>query len=422
MSGSKRMALVTLLLGTHLGLFLLGHREDGSGIAENAADGISTISAGHAGKAETRTAGERTQHARLWQKLLEADLSREDFEKSRSKLLKDWAQKDLPAVLELIYSPQAPATMCRFFPTNDYDEFIAKQPHEVLAWIRDGAFGSNRGLMYGVWQRAMLKSGQSELILASLDAATPAERREAVGSLAYEGSPADLRAVRAELANWSPGDPNYERTVIEYARRTATWAGDDAAALFKDEKDEGFRAELAKAWFQNRVNFPPRVDRLVRLLELPEDVREAAAAEVIPDFRRSGVEGVSETLAELERHGMWSVLAGEGCQRLVAAILAQPPSASRDGLLPALAAVSDAGARGKLLEAAGRGIAGAEGAGDPFSRLESLPQGAERDACLAGMVSALWKKNPDAARQGWENIGNEALRQRLLREMPKLAE
>ena len=422
MSKTRTVAIIGVLALTHLAVFYAASRPSAeTSTSPQAAASPAGAASGREGKSMRRTAGGGPTHAQLWQKLLEAKLSRSEFEKSRAKLLDDWAKHDLAGVLDLMLGPRSPGAG-RFDPSDAIAAEIAGRRVQVLEWIRGGRFGSNRQEAYSAWFGALKRNGQVEFILASLPEASFHEKRWSLQALLGDATGPVLGGIRDSFDTWFKDNPSRAPIMDSYARRQADLAGGDASVLFDREKDPAIRDALGAAWLAKRIGYPPPVDRLREILQLPEDARGGAVSNLINYYDDAGLAAVRPALAEMNRLGLWKEMAGDAGQQTVS-YLAGRSHGNPQEILDPLLAITDAGARAVLLEAAGQGMSGGKDDAQTLVKVaEAIPAGADRDACLAGMVKAIaWNKSElDLARQAYGQIGDSVRRAALLKEFPNL--
>jgi len=416
MTTRKSIAWITVLAATHLAAFFLAHRQpEGAGAASGSQASADATHHTKSGQRDPRS----PRHAQLWQKLLETPMERADFERTRDKLLKDWMKQDLGAVLDLLCGPGASVSISGFELMEALNAEIAKNPQQVLEWIRSGRFGSCRNDVFQRWYTALERDGQAVVIMAALPECTKYEQFWGLRSLSGKRDEKELAMVREALGTWYREGTRRSTLVENYARRKAELAAGNTAALFAHETDPEIRLLLGKGWMEARLGFSPTADRLGELRELPEDARAKAVADIMTTFDDDRMKGVAPALAEMNRLAMWSELASEGTRQSI--LVCAWNREDQPAVLQAVMAIGDAATRATLFESAGRGMAsGSDGEAGFNTVLETMQQGPDRDACLVGMVNVLRGKNPDLAKRGLQGIADQAVRNGLLEQMPEL--
>ncbi len=413
---TKTIAWIVVLAASHLAAFLAARQQP-----QPDAPGTGAVAGGDFArdtKSRERDPG-ASRYGQLWQKLLETPMSRADFERARDNLLRDWMKRDLGAVLDLVYGPEASGGFGRLRRMEDLDAEIAKNPQQVMDWIRSGRFGSCRQEVFQQWFSALQRDGQVEVILAALPEGTKYEQSWSLASLAGNGKEEALAGVRKALETWYREGTARKSVMDSYARRKAQLAAGDTAALFAQETDPEIRQSLGDGWVDARIGYPPAASRMGELRELPEDARARAVAGIMTTFDDDGIKGVAPALAEMNRLAMWNELASEGTRQAV--LVSAERGGDQRAVLESVMAIADAGTRAKLLESVGQGMPrGGDGEAAFGTVFELLPEGADRDACLAGIVTALRPNHPDQAKRGLQHIAGQAVRARLLEQMPDL--
>ncbi|WP_367871699.1 hypothetical protein [Luteolibacter sp. Populi] len=410
-----------VLVASHVAAFLLARRH-----ADEVAVAPTPGIVGTDDVAARRSPGrgsERTAHARLWQKLLDSDLSRADFELARKRLLADWMKHDLGAVLDLLWGPDASPAMIGAGIEGLGDE-ILRQQEQVLAWINEGRFGSHRGEIFGRWYHALYDAGKYQPIFAALPGITEKERKWAMRDLSQRGAgnPEILKSIREALGTWYREGQGREGVILGYTYNVVKNAGGDPAVIFATETDPAIRGKLASDWMQLRLGYPATADRLGEVLELPEDVRPKALAQVMGGFDDLGIAGVKPALEEMNRHAMWGELACPATLTAVRLSAAKEWQTGGSETLASVMEITDPATRVLLMQTAGAASVPDSAGPEVYGRvLEAVPAGPERDACLAGMIRYLGKKqNLDLARQGLARIGDTELQASLAKEIPGL--
>lgn len=420
MSARKAIAWIGVLAATHLAAFFAARHHEGK-----APDGAAEVQvAGDSARGAKSAPRDRLslRYAQVWQELLDTPMSRAEFELARDRLLMDWMKRDLGAVLDLLKGPEASGVFKSVEVSRAISAEIAKNPQPVLEWIHSGRFGSCRNDMFGWWYRALAEDGQLEGVVAALPQCTQYEQYEALRFLSDKSDEKRLASVRQALATWYREGAKRGQVVETYARRKAELLAGDTAALFAKETDPQIRLFLGEGWMEARMGRAPSASRLGELRELPEDAREQAVVKVMKIFGSDGIKGVAPALAEMNRQSMWSELAGEGVRQSV--LLCARNREDQHKVLESVMALGDAGTRAKLLESAGRGMVLGGGAEPGYESVLSLvPQGADRDACLAGMVNALRERGDlGLAKRAFQGIAGSAMRADLLEKTPQLGE
>ncbi|WP_035605910.1 hypothetical protein [Haloferula sp. BvORR071] len=418
MKRSSKLLLAGVLVLTHAAVFMAAMQ--GPAIGKSGAAMPQGGGVAREAKSVPRDSG-GLSHAQLYGKLSRAaGLSEEELLRAKGKLLGDWARRDLGALLDQMWGPRARLGL----GTHASDEVVAemvKQKEQVWDWIRSGRFGSNRQEAFSAWFSAMRDGGQAGFVLASLPQASPYEKRWALHALCDQADGSLLKEVRDALLGWYKDDPQRWGLINQsYARRQAELAAGNVQALFQGETDPGVREGLGAAWLQQRIGYPPPVDRLNEIMELPADARGLAVSNLINNYDDHGLASFMPALVEMNRLGLWKEMSGDAGQESVR-YLAGKASGNPGEFLGTLAAISDGEARAILLESAGRGMSGGQKDAEALAgMLEVLPAGLERDACLAGMVQAQVSTKKDLAKKNLGRIGDPGKREELLKKFPDL--
>ncbi|WP_035605921.1 hypothetical protein [Haloferula sp. BvORR071] len=416
MSRGKGITVVLALVLTHAAVYLAAKHSSPVSAVPIEAGATAAVSKGKSGDRDRMA----SPHGRLWQKLLEKRVGRADFEKAREDLLKEWMIRDLGAVLDLIYGPDASPNFGNTPLGETLDQQIAKQQEEVIRWIREGRFGSRRQEMFSRWYSALVRMERQDLILAALPQATSYEKSWAFSCIVATDKIAVLDQVRSALLGWYRDDPRQAGLLKVYGRKKVDLAKGETAALFVGETDPGLRKALGEGWVEARFAFKPTAERIGELRELPEDARSLAVESVMNYFADRHLAGVGPALEEMNRLQMWGELASDGARQAVL-VCAEVRGEQRQ-LLESLKGISDDGARTKLFASAGKGMGmGGWGEASFEAVYEALPAGSDRDNCLAGIVNAMWERGDKGpAKLGFQGIADQGLKAELLRRMPEL--
>ncbi len=402
----RRFAVMALLLVTHLVAFRLARgplstlQPESSGAAiQEEMTALPAKSPGRVDRGES--------HGRLWQKLLEMHLSRGDFERARDALLGDWAKRDLGAVLDLVYGPETSNRFGGKPLPGVLDDEIARQPEEVLEWLRAGRFGSKRGDLYHRWLQALADRGQYELLLETLPEGSAAEQKDAFEVLANTGKGFLLDAIRKRLSS-VPADQEFRNELVgDYAMARVSSATADMASLFAGEDDPAVRNALGTAWLLRKGQGVPTAETFACLGELPQDIRLLVGKGMLQrvcDFGED--EMLMPALVEMGRLELWSGMTGKDLQMKMSEVAGDRDTQS-DPLLDGLLSLKDASVRQTLLKAAGEGLASRYDAESGSALIfEKLPPGPERDAGLEGMAHGFMG--------GWDREGGRTRARQIL--------
>ncbi|WP_265594295.1 hypothetical protein [Haloferula sp. BvORR071] len=415
------MAWIALLDATHAAAFLLARGARGSSVAQaSAAEGqAAALAASSKGKSSGRER-DGTPHARLLQKLMEADLSRADFERARARLLNDWAKHDLRAVLDLVYGPDSLPGIQNGASTRVLMDEILRNPDEVLEWIHSGRFGSKREQVEELWTHALREAGQYDKIFIALRGMNEESRKNLMRDMATnDKSEVVLTSIREALGTWYQQGSERMNVIFGYTHNLVRLYGNDPNKLFEGETDPLIMGQLAKDWTRFRFGYPPTAERLGEIRELPEATRATAIGELMGVFDDQGIAGVKRPLEELARQEMWSELTAEGTRRAVLLSAGKEKAKGGTETFETVMRISDPATRALLMQAVGGGSVPENAGEDVFDQAaEVLDPGPELDGYLAGMARSLaMRKNLELARAGIARIGNADLQAQMLKEL-----
>ena len=416
----RYLACGVILIVSHALVFFAASRGSEERGKQEVATGTGAASSAREGRLRHRDqAG--PSHAALWQKLLESDMSREDFEKTRAALLSDWARRDLASVLDLIFGPRANGSI-RSGMTAAIGEEIVRQPDKVLEWFTEGRFGSRREEVMREWCNALMVAENRGAVIGSLSRLSARERDWVMKAIPFRATAADLDAFRRVLGTTPPEGQQKEQILKAYAQRRAELAGGDVARLVGEETDPDFRRALAGEWTTNRFGNEAEPRNLGQLQDLPEDMRNAAAAAMISSVSSNNYAGVNSFIGEMNRLSMWDAMMDPGTLSKVNSSL-QSDRVDVADVFDSLSGIANGDARRAMLQTAGDGI-GANVWGEKLEEVVGeLPTGADADVFLGGIAARLATDGQrDSARVFWNRLGNATERRGLLHRFPWLAE
>lgn len=321
-----------------------------------------------------------------WQQLHREPMAREDFEKSRRAFLKEWMKRDLGAVLDVFYGPDAKGTRPRL--DSDLSQALARQiaaqALEVLQWIQQGRFGSARQEMFSTWFSAIEETPNRSLIIAEYKRMTPYERAWSIRQLVGVLDSHEMAALRDQIVTGPKHDLYDPQAHESYARRMIALAWENPESVFAREDNPALLRALGVAWAEKRFGSDPDPAKLDKFTELPEAARPGALKTILSAADERQVAGVLPVFRELERLQCWMDLAGEDAAQAMLVIAERKGDAAK---LTAewVSQLAHAEARQNLVKSVALGYQRADQAGC-LRWMESLPSGPERDATLEILI------------------------------------